>query len=165
MEGQSLQDAVEFLVETPATVRRLAAGLTGEELRWKESGDKFSFVEQACHLRDIEREGYQLRIKKLLTESEPRLEDIDGLKLASERRYHEQDFEAALESFAGARRENVETVRDLSVEQLGRSGAFEGVGAVSLEKLIAMMCEHDRDHREELGVLRERLAKRRTDGL
>ena len=151
-------DVIEFLEETPALVRELAQGLADVDLRWKPAGEQFSFVENACHLRDIEVEGYGARIRKLLAQNHPQLPDVDGSRLASERDYNSQDFGAALDEFARARAENVRTIKNLSAEQLDRSGVLEGVGEITLGKLFLLMREHDEAHRKELFELRERLA-------
>jgi hypothetical protein len=154
-------DVIEFLEETPALVRRLAQGLADGDLRWKPSAEQFSFVENACHLRDIEVEGYGARIRKLLAENHPELPDVDGARLARERDYNSQDFAAALDDFMRARTENLHAVRELSAEQLGRAGTLEGVGEVTLGRLLLLMREHDEAHRQELVELRERIAGER----
>lgn len=157
-----LETIVAFLEETPALLGRLSAGLTVEDLRRKLAGDEFSFVEQACHLRDIEREGYAVRLRRLLTENDPLLADIDGAALARERRYSEQEFGPAADEFAHLRADNVAVLRGLSAEQVARAGRFEGVGAVTVGELVKMMHEHDREHREQLQGLRESVLRRRT---
>ena len=153
-----LRDVIDFLEETPALLRRMAQNLADADLRWKPSEEQFSFVENACHLRDIETEGYGARIRKLLTENHPGLPDLDGGRLARERDYNSQDFGAALGEFARARAENLSAVRELSAEQLNRGGELEGVGHITLKKLLHLMREHDAAHRLELAELRERTA-------
>lgn len=161
MSSQEFLDLLEYLEETPALVERLTDGFISDELRWKPSAGEFSALEQMCHLRDIEREGYAVRIRKLLAEREPFLPDLDGSRLARERDYNNQDFTPALDEFTRARRDNVQTLRAVSPEELKRSGIFENTGTVSLERLLAMMREHDEAHRRELRALRKQLFKRR----
>lgn len=158
MTEQEFQEVVRFLEETPGHIRRLAAEMALEDLKWKPSVDEFSVVEQVCHLRDLEREGYSARIKKLLTENQPQLPDFDGSRIARERDYNSQAFESSFEEFALARAENVRLMKTLSPDQLNRSGVLEGVGAITLGKLFALMREHDQSHREELRELRERMS-------
>ena len=153
-----LRDVIEFLEETPVVFRKLAQGLADADLRLKPAGDQFSFVENACHLRDIEVEGYGARIRRLLAEDSPQLPDVDGARLARERDYNSQDFGAALAAFERARAENVSAVGRLSPEQLSRAGTLEGVGQITLGKLLHLMREHDEAHRRELVELRERMA-------
>ena len=157
MTEQEFQDVVRFLEETPESIRLLTAALAGRELRWKPAGDEFSALEQVCHLRDLEREGYAARINKLLTENQPSLPDIDGGRLARERDYNSQDFDAAWQAFALARAENVRVMKSLSPGELNRSGVLDGVGEITLEKLLLLMQEHDQSHQKELSELRERM--------
>ena len=161
MTSQELREAFEFLAETPRIVEEAAAGLTPDDLRWKPSEQEFSVLENVCHLRDIESEGYRVRIRRLLEEEHPFLPDLDGNRLAAERRYNTQDARAGLAAF---RRSREESLRDLSVvtpEQWDRSGTFETSGTITLANLVAMMREHDQAHRTELACLRERLQSRR----
>ena len=160
MTGQEFQDVVSFLEATPESIRQLTSSLASQELRWKPAGDEFSVVEQVCHLRDLEREGYAARIKKLLTENQPSLPDFDGGRLAKERDYNAQDFESAWQAFALARAENVRVMKSLSPDELNRSGVLDGVGAITLEKLLLLMREHDQSHLKELSDLRERMPDR-----
>jgi hypothetical protein len=157
MTEQEFQDVVRFLEETPESIRQLTAAFAGQELRWKPGVNEFSALEQVCHLRDLEREGYAERIKKLLTENQPSLPDFDGARMARERDYNKQDFESALQAFALARAENVRVMKSLSPDELNRSGLLDGVGAITLGKLLLLMSEHDQSHHKELSELRERM--------
>jgi hypothetical protein len=158
MTEQEFQDVVSFLEETPRHIRQFAAEMAEQELRLKPSNDEFSVVEQVCHLRDLEREGYGARIKKMLAENEPQLPDFDGSRIARERDYNKQDFESACREFTHQREENVRVMKTLSPDQLNRSGVLEGVGTITLERLFQLMREHDQSHRQELNALRERIA-------
>lgn len=156
MDQRDYQDRVAFLAGTPEAVRQLVDGLSDAELRRKPSEREFSILEHVCHLGDLEREGYAARISRLLAESEPVLPDFDGDKLAEERNYNEQRLETRFEEFAGARSDNVRVLQSLSAAQLRRTGTLEHVGAITLEELVKMMCEHDHKHRKVLTALRER---------
>jgi hypothetical protein len=157
MTEQEFQDVVSFLEETPRHIRQFAAEMAEQDLRWKPSSDEFSVVEQVCHLRDLEREGYSARIRKMLAENQPKLPDFDGGRIAKERDYNKQDFESAYQEFARAREDNVRVMNTLSPEQLNRSGVLEGVGTITVERLFQLMREHDQSHRKELNDLRERM--------
>jgi hypothetical protein len=159
MKEPEFQDIVMFLEETPESVRQLTADLAERELRWKPRGGEFSALEQVCHLRDLEREGYSLRIHKLLTDTDPQLPDFDGGRIAKERDYNTQDFAQAFQDFSLARAENVRVMKALTPEQLNRHGVLEGVGTITVKKLCLLMLEHDRSHREELRELRDECRK------
>src|SRR5215510_5483141 len=158
----ALPEFVDSIKETPEVIKKSVAELSPNELTWKPLEMEFSALEHVCHLRDIEREGYQERIRRLLEEDAPYLSDIDGSRLALERKYNEQELGIALEEFARVRQENVETIMGLGLEQLDRGGTLEGVGWITLRELLELMRAHDEQHREELRELQERITKERN---
>jgi hypothetical protein len=139
------------LLETPRKVAELIAG--AEDLTRRAPDGTFSVVEHLCHLRDIEVEGYNVRIAQLLHEDAPLLRDLDGEALARDRRYLEQDAQTALLDFAAAREKSVALLSGAPREAFTREGEFENVGRVSLGRLVEMMREHDRGHLEEIAAL------------
>lgn len=154
MSREEFQALVLSLEETPRQVHQLVESLGEGERRWKPGPDEFSATESVCHLRDIEEEGYSVRIRRLLEESEPSLSDLDGARLARERDYNNQNMLDALNRFTDARSGNVAAVRDLSPDRLNHGGIFEGFGPVTIGQLLCMMRDHDEGHIKELKNLR-----------
>jgi len=103
-------------------------------------------VEQLCHVRDIEIEGYQRRIERTLTEDNPFLPSIDTDALARKRRYDLSNAEAALAAFREARRRTIGILEGLTPSQLERPAEFEGYGPVTLRGLVHYLCSHDHQH-------------------
>ena len=142
-----------------ATLERLGAMPAFVEAALHEAGDdnlavrpteeEFSLVEQACHLRDLEREGYLVRVHRILAESSPRLDDFDGQAVAAERDYPSEDAHAAAEDFGAARRELVAILAALSPCQLAREAMFDG-RRITLLDLVTLIDAHDCGHREEI---------------
>ena len=159
MGDLSIQELVTKLSLTAVDVSELVEGIPAESLTSRPGPDEFSVLENVCHLRDIEVEGYTVRIQRLLNEQHPKLHDLDGGKLASERHYNQQDVNEALRAFTQARLSNVAVLSETSEIQLGRTGELEGVGEISLFRLVEMMCEHDEGHVDELRVGRRRILK------
>jgi hypothetical protein len=157
MTAQELESIVAYLAGTPAEIERLIMGLGDEERQWRPPGIEFSVVENICHLLDIEREGYAVRIKRLLKEDGPVLQDIDGSRLARERDYNSRNLLTACEAFRSAREENVRILRSLGSDQFERGGVLETVGPITLRSLLGMMREHDEAHRKDIQELRARL--------
>jgi hypothetical protein len=157
MTAEELESTVDYLAETPEALERLVDGLGDEERRYRPDGVEFSVLENVCHLLDIEREGYAVRINRLLKEDNPVLEDIDGSRLARERSYNTQDIGTALEAFRSARADNVRILKSLNSDQRERGGMLETVGPITLSSLLCMMREHDASHRKDILELRDRI--------
>lgn len=156
MAPEDLQEVIDALTKTPETVADLVKNLSAPDLRVKNSPEEFSVIENVCHLRDIEIEGYTARINGILTENNPFLPDIDGSRLAVERDYHRQSLSEALQAFAVARNKNTQTLSSLATEQFDREGTLEGVGSVTIRELVRMMRNHDADHLVQLSSIRRR---------
>jgi hypothetical protein len=158
-ESLDVQEVIEALARSADDAARLLRDLSEPALRARNSPDEFSALENICHLRDIEVEGYRVRVNKILTEDKPILPDIDGGRLAIDRAYNNQNVDEALEAFALARRQNIVVLMQVNDEQLKRSGFMTGVGEITLEKLLVMMRDHDEDHLEELRRIRQQTLK------
>ena len=125
------------------------------KIRTKEGN--FSIQEHACHLRDIEVEGYRARLERILAETKPHLPDIDGAELARHRDYLRQDLRHAQAAFTAVRADLVHRLASLSPEERARTGVLEGVGEISVEGLVAAMLRHDAEHLDDLDHLRREL--------
>jgi hypothetical protein len=125
------------------------------EPRWRSapSSGGFSLVEHAWHLADLEREGFGVRLKRILEEQEPFLPDFDGDRIARERDYASRALAPAIDAFAEARAANLAVFRSVEASAWSRSGTQEGVGRLTLLDLPRMMLEHDRSHAAEIADL------------
>src|SRR5262249_55251430 len=110
----------------------------------------FSVVEHCCHLRDLEEEGYPLRLRRMLRESTPVLDDFDGGKVAAGRAYPAQDLTQAMQAFAEARSRNLLVFAGLDRTALARTARFGEQGTITVLRLAELMAEHDASHRGEL---------------
>src|SRR6266568_6440994 len=103
-------------------------------------------IEQVCHVRDIEVDGYHIRFHRTLSESNPTLASIDTEALAKERSYGTSSAEAAFVAFREARAKTVALLVSLTPEQFNRTAVFEGYGPLSLRSLVHYLCSHDQQH-------------------
>jgi hypothetical protein len=150
MTRRDFETLLVTLESTPALVARASASLSPAEARVRPAGGGFSFVENVWHLADLEREGYGMRIRRILCEENPALSNFHGERIARERGYQEKDLERGLGLFTRTRQANLEKLRALSAADWKRSGSQEGVGRVTLADLPRMMAEHDRSHEIEI---------------
>jgi hypothetical protein len=108
--------------------------------------EQFTAIEQVCHVRDIEIEGYQVRFQRTLEEASPFLPSIDSETIAKQRDYGREDVTQAFAAFRAARVKTLALLRSLSDSQLERPAVFEGYGPVTLRGLVHYLCSHDQQH-------------------
>lgn len=127
--------------------------------------EHFTPLAQLLHVRDIEREGYHVRIGRTLAEAAPRLADIDSYALAEQRDYVSataDDAGAALADFAIARARTLQMLSQASAADLARPAEFEGYGPITLRGLAHLLCSHDQQHLAGLNWLLARIATSRV---
>jgi hypothetical protein len=108
--------------------------------------EQLTAIEQLCHVRDVEIDGYQIRFQRTLREENPLLPALDTDNLARERQYDKQDAARVLAEFRTARAKTVEMLKTLSPEHLAHKAEFEGYGATTLKGLVHYLCSHDQQH-------------------
>jgi len=108
--------------------------------------EPFTAIEQICHVRDIEIEGYQLRFRRTLAEHRPLLAFIDSEAITRERDYASADPAKVFTEFRAARISTVALLRGLTEQQLARPAEFERYGPVTLRGLVHYLCSHDQQH-------------------
>ena len=145
MNQESIAASIFKLANAPILLRDLFKRLDAAKMRVKPNPSLFSPLEDAWHLCDIEREGYLVRIRRILTEELPVLENLDGDRIAIERRYNELELPAAIEGFAAARAASLSLLQGLAAQAWERRAQFEN-RVIDLKTLIDMMVEHDQGH-------------------
>ncbi|WP_162916719.1 DinB family protein [Dongia deserti] len=144
---------VATLGAMPAKVKDLASPISESRWRSRPASGAFSLLEHVCHLRDIDHDGYRLRLQRMLAEEQPSLPDIDGDELAKERDYQSQDPTAALAAFTATRLEIVARLAKLTAEERRRTGFMAGAKEVTVEGLAEAMMAHDSAHLDEMAEL------------
>jgi hypothetical protein len=144
------RDLVDRLAAMPRLVQACAERLPRAEWTRQPSPGVFSLVEHCCHLRDLEEEGYTLRLRRMLRENAPILEDFDGGAVAGGRAYPAQDLTKAAQAFAEARSRNLLILAGLDKDALARTAHFGEHGTITVIRLAELMAEHDAGHQAEL---------------
>ncbi|SHF37624.1 DinB family protein [Pedobacter caeni] len=109
-------------------------------------GERFSAIEQICHIRDIETDGYHQRIQAILTENNPELASVAGYELAIQRDYKNADLKETITAFQEARKKTIAMIEAIDDEQWNRPAYFEGYGNITLRSLLHFLCSHDLEH-------------------
>ena len=147
---------VETLQSTPRKLRSLVQGLSEEQLLYKQAEEVFSLKENIVHLRDLEIEGYGKRLRLILAETLPVLEDIDGTRLARLRRYQSANAARVLDEFCQAREGNIAYLRNMTAFQWNRKAIFNG-DEITLFELVGRWVTHDLEHLKEMEELLGRI--------
>lgn len=135
------------LKSLPNELEDLLKNLDEETLRWRPVPNKWSIKEIMCHLRDTEREAFLGRYKKMLTEDNPVLQNVDQERMAYEGDYINQDAMAALEEFKRLREETIQTLQSAPLEAWSRVGIHEVNGPLTVEQLVLRQVKgHDLNH-------------------
>ena len=157
---------LDELAAMPDQVEALMRTMPRDRLDWKPEswdgipGERFSALEQACHLRDIEIDGYHVRFGRTLKERNPDLASIESYDLARERDYGADNADRALGAFRTGRAETIAMLKQASAADWARTATFAEYGAVTLRGLAHILRSHDLQH---LACLHWLLAKMPAD--
>lgn len=146
-----------MLATMPGKLKAILEVIPEDAWRTRPQAGGFSLVEHLCHLRDIDGDGYRLRIERMLSEDRPVLPDIDGGQLAIERDYQAQDARAALDAFTATRWAIVGRLGKLEPIERRRIGLMAGTSEIDIDGLVSAMLTHDSEHLDELATLRAEL--------
>jgi hypothetical protein len=148
-----MQDITLSALEAfPRALEQHYAAFPREHVHWSPSSwdgipsEHFTAIEQICHVRDIEIEGYQVRFRRTLAEEIPMLPSIDSETVAKERNYAGADPARVFQEIRAARAETVAMLRGLDAASFERRADFEGYGPVTLRGLVHFLCSHDQQH-------------------
>lgn len=142
----AFDELLERLAAMPDEVERMVEATPADRWRTRPGGTGFSLVEHICHLRDLDRDVYRERVARLLAGDGAALASVDGVAMALERRYGEQDLQAALAGFRAARAGLLAQLANATPEQRQHYGIVDGVRRTTLEELVENIDHHDRTH-------------------
>jgi hypothetical protein len=121
----------------PEQLEEIYNSVPADYVNWKPESwegipsETFTMIEQICHVRDIEIDGYHVRLRRMLEESDPTLESIDSYAVARERNYPAADPQEVLDELKSARIRTLEIAQNLTELEWNRTGSFEGYGQLT----------------------------------
>ena len=127
--GEALDEAerrryLEIVRATPALLKAALKGVPKAVLLYTPAPGKWSILEIVCHLRDMERDAYLERYRRILAEDTPRLPDIDGDAHSLEGDYRNQKLSDALREWT---RDPLKPVADLHRDERVDNDACDGI--------------------------------------
>ncbi len=138
----------------PAALAESLKGTADDVLRRKGPGGTWSMIENAAHVRDIERV-YQLRFTQMAFGSAPPsfwMLDNDGA--ASALKYAEADPADVVKEFRRLREDTVSLLRALPHEAWKRTGVHPEKGEITVEALAIRLADHTDAHVGKIRALR-----------
>ena len=142
-----LEEVVDLLSRTPATVRGLLDGLPREWATGNEGGDTFSPWDVLAHLLHGERTDWIPRLRIILEQGESRpFTPFDRTAHRSES--VGRSIDELLDAFAAERARNLEELNGMELDEtdLTRTGTHPELGRVTARKLLAAWVVHDLGH-------------------
>jgi len=149
------RDILAKLQETPKSLVSLLRGIPDEVLRRKPAPEKWSMLEIACHLRDVERLFLE-RYAKMANHDRPALRMINQDELAVALKYNEDAPAAAIREFQALRGESIALLSALAHQSWQRIGLHPKRGEFSVADQADIQMRHDANHLNQIRALRER---------
>jgi len=150
MDEQSLP-CLDILEATPEILRRLMAGVTDADARWKPATERFSIAEVLAHLSHSEGHCYRMRLDRFLSEQRPEFEPDDA-KLYLDL-YRDADPEDAFDHFEEQRETNIEFIRGLPGSEGSRVALHKEAGEITLAQMLHEWAMHDLGHIRQIAEL------------
>jgi len=148
-------DILAKLQETPRALASLLRGVPHEVLRRKPAPEKWSMLEIACHLRDVE-QLFLERYAKMANHDRPALRMINQDELAVALKYNEDDPGAAMREFRALRTQTTALLSALAHQSWQRIGLHPKRGEFSIASQAEIHVNHDANHLNQIRALRER---------
>jgi hypothetical protein len=146
MEFQ-LEQAINILSRTPATLNSLLRGAPAELTIGNEGGDTWSPYDILGHLIHGEETDWIPRARIILGHGESRaFEPFD--RFAQFEKSKGKSADELLDQFEGLRTENLAALRQMNItaDQLKLRGTHPELGSVTLRELLATWAVHDLSH-------------------
>jgi hypothetical protein len=136
LDEQERDRYLATLAATPARLKEALAGVPRRLLLWTPAPGKWSIQEIVCHMRDMEREAYLERYRRILAEDNPKLPDVDGDRCAIERGYRSMRLGDVVRDWSKLRKENLKLLKKVKGSQWERVGTHETAGPFSIEGFL-----------------------------
>jgi hypothetical protein len=158
------QSTLNALAAFPDQLEHFYAAVPAAHKHWSPPSwegipsEALTAIEQICHVRDIEIDGYHVRFRRALNEVNPMLASLDGYLFAKERNYADSNAADVIADFRSARAKTLQLLSSLIPEQLSRTARFEGYGPLTIHSLAHYLCSHDQQHLSGLQWLLGKIA-------
>jgi hypothetical protein len=152
-EDMSLADCVARALAGPARLRELCGQLDEAAATRKPGRGKLSAIEHVCHLFDMERDVFGVRLRRVLNESSPRLAPVSMDHFVEESRWRGRTLADLAAEWEVERRVNIELVAAAEPEDFERVALQPDVGRITFLQIARQWARHDREHLRQLEII------------
>ncbi|MBI4910487.1 MAG: DinB family protein [Acidobacteria bacterium] len=157
----SVSDGVELAVtqigNTAEMLRLMLAHVAPLDLSWKPQPSRFSHAEILAHLTHVDEHCFGPRLKRILEEDIPELEEYDDNSFQAAGIAFVCDGPARMADFFTVRAKWAAFVAAVPREKMLRTGKHPSLGTVSASEIVHIWAFHDLGHiRQAAEVLRAR---------
>ena len=145
-QNKAMLPGLAQLQRSPEIFRLLLDGLTEKEAAWKPAPERWSIAEVMEHLSHVEAHVFRARLDQMMVESLPEVNDYDQEVFAAGGQYSGRDIEDSFDHWEDQREANVEYLRALKDDVLGRQARHPTHGVFTLADLLNTWAFHDLGH-------------------
>src|ERR1700757_5389571 len=139
------QDAIKVQRATAGKLKKLTAGLTASQLKWRPEPTKWSIAEIVAHLADAEVVA-SWRMRSVIGENGITIQPFDQDAWASVFNYHNRDTKSSLELFRVLRENNLAMLKEIAPAVWDNYGMHLERGKESIAHLARLFAGHDTNH-------------------
>ena len=140
-----MYELIEMYLAGPQKLREAVAGMTTDQLDAKPVPGRWSTRQVVCHLADCEIV-YAERMKRVIVEDDPPMENLDPDTFAAGLGYDQRDVEEELQLISATRTHMGNILRSLEPDQFQRTGHHSTDGPLALETLLSRITNHIPHH-------------------
>jgi uncharacterized damage-inducible protein DinB len=145
--------------ETPARLKAALKGVPKKLLLWTPGPGKWSILEIVAHMRDMERDAYLARYRRILAEENPSLPDIDGDICAIRDDYRSLKLPDLLRDWLRLRKECLKLLKSVKGLRWERVGTHETAGPLTMDAFLRRQAiGNDEAHLAQIEGIKKRAA-------
>lgn len=149
----SLVDCIAQALAGPVRLREICGELDDAAAIRKPGQGKLSAIEHLCHLHDMERDVFGVRLRRVLNESSPRLAPVSMDHHVEESRWRGRAFADLVAEWEAVRRSNIEIVAAAGSDDFERVALQPDVGRITFLQIVRQWARHDREHLRQLEII------------
>jgi hypothetical protein len=150
---------LHIVAETPARLKAALKGVPKKLLLWTPGPGKWSILEIVAHMRDMERDAYLTRYRRILAEDNPTLPDLDGDLIAIRDDYRGMKLPELMRDWLKLRKECLRLLKSVKGQRWERMGTHETAGPLSMDGILRRHAMgNDEAHLGQIEGIRKRAA-------